>query len=143
MKQQFTEKKLNKACGGCPFKRVNNNSKPHPGGSHPAVYLGQARGPFWLPCHADKNYDSKNSDPATVKQCAGAAIFRANCQTETKLKGLLKLPADKERVFSNEAEFMDYYLEIGIEEAKSVLTPRALDMLLRIELNDAKAKHFK
>ena len=37
----FKQTKSTKACGGCPFKRVNTNEKPNPGGSHPFVYIGQ------------------------------------------------------------------------------------------------------
>ena len=81
----YSEKKMSKPCGGCPFARVNSNEKPNPGGSTPEVYLGQTRGPFWLPCHKDRNYEGKKSDPSKVKQCGGAAIFRANTGPRYKL----------------------------------------------------------
>jgi len=110
---KFKETKSKKPCMGCPFKKVNTNEKPNPGGSHPFVYLGQIHGPFWLPCHQDKNYEGKGSNTETVGQCRGAAIFRSNCGVEEGRlpKQLLSLPEDKENVFGSEAEFAHHYLE--------------------------------
>lgn len=137
---KFTQKKMSKACGGCPFARQNNNEKPNPGGSHPYVYLGQTRGPFWLPCHNDKNYEGKASDPAEVKECAGAAIFRNNCGKAKDLpKKLLDLPEDHEKVFSNEAEFLSFYTEISLQDAKDLLSQEFLDTLLFAELDKFEA----
>lgn len=142
MKQQFTEKKMKKPCKGCPFGRINDNEKPNPGGSHPSVYLGQARGPFWLPCHNDRNYDAKDSDPAVVKQCAGAAIFRANCNTESDNPSLLKLSEDRELVFSDEAEFFAYYSGMPENDVRRILSRDMLDVFKRIELSKAGVKRY-
>lgn len=136
MQTKFKETKSKKACMGCPFKRLNTNEKPNPGGSHPFVYLGQTRGPFWLPCHQDKNYEGKGSDTETVGQCRGAAIFRANCEDQYNLpEPLLKLEKDTEAVFASEAEFLAYYTDIPLEDAESMLTRQALDKLMYQELN--------
>lgn len=121
---------------GCPFKRVNTNEKPNPGGSHPFVYLGQARGPFWLPCHQDKNYEGKGSDVEKVSQCRGAAIFRSNCNSPYTLpKELLVLPEDKENVFASEAEFLAHYMDAPLEYAQKMLTEKTLDELMYQEIN--------
>lgn len=121
---------------GCPFKRENTNEKPYPGGSHPFVYLGQARGPFWLPCHEDKNYEGKGSNPETVSQCRGAAIFRANCNTGyERPSSLLKLEPDTENVFANEIEFFMHYIENeSKEEVEKFFTKEFLDLLMQHEI---------
>lgn len=132
---EFLETKTTKPCSGCPFARTNDNEKPNPGGSHPSVYLGQTRGPFWLPCHQDKHYDGKASCPTKVRQCAGAAIFRSNIGLEYKLPNeLLHLEVNHEKVFSTEAEFLSYYLEIDINDCERLLTKDTLDILLNKEL---------
>lgn len=137
----FTTAKMRKPCGGCPFGRVNNNEKPAPGGSHPFVYLGQARGPFWLPCHNDRQYDGKESDPAKVKQCAGAAIFRSNCGKKYRLpEQLLDLPADHESVFSNEGEFYSYYSGMPMHDAHILLTDSTLDSFMFMEMEKEEVK---
>lgn len=126
-----------KACGGCPFKRVNNNAKPHPGGSKPEVYLGQARGPFWLPCHNDKNYEGKSSDPAAVNQCAGAAIFRANTGRDKVMPPqLLSLPKDPEKVFGTEAEFFAHFYDVDEERAERACSTEMLDIYMDTEMKN-------
>jgi hypothetical protein len=135
MKTKFKLTKQTKACLGCPFKRLNTNEKPNPGGSHPYVYLGQTRGPFWLPCHQDKNYEGKGSNTETVGQCRGAAIFRANCGTPYKLpEQLMTLEKDTENVFASEAEFLAHYMNIDLDTAEKFLTKKVLDGLMGYEL---------
>ena len=131
----FCETKSKKPCGACPFKRVNTNEKPNPGGSHPFVYLGQTRGPFWLPCHQDKNYKGKGSLTDTVSQCRGAAIFRSNCETGIRRpEQLLTLPQNKEEVFSNEKEFLIHYLDMSDEDASTMSMHISLDAMMNFEL---------
>ena len=132
----FKETKQKKPCMGCPFKRENTNEKTNPGGSHPFVYLGQANGPFWLPCHQDKNYEGKGSNVETVSQCRGAAIFRSNCSTPHTLpKELLSLPEDKENVFASEAEFAQHYLGGTLEYWAAALHQTQLNALTHNEMN--------
>ncbi len=136
METKFKETKSKKPCMGCPFKRINTNEKPNPGGSHPFVYLGQTRGPFWLPCHQDKNYQGKGSNTETVSQCRGAAIFRANCDTPYGLpEPLLRLEKDTESVFASEAEFAAHYLGGHKENFESMLIPPVLDAMMSNEIN--------
>lgn len=132
----LAEKKIKKPCASCPFRRINDLGTDKPGGSEPDVYLGQARGPFWLPCHKDKNYKDKASDPAKVQQCAGAAIFRSNCKGPYKLpEQLLSLPEDHENVFSSEAEFYAHYSGASVEACEEMLDKDLLDTFLKIELS--------
>lgn len=136
MKTKFKETKSKKACMGCPFKRVNTNEKPNPGGSHPFVYIGQTRGPFWLPCHQDKNYVGKGSNTETVGQCRGAAIFRANCNDGyVRPKELLQLSPNHEDVFSSEAEFAAHYLDVPLEQMARVLTKEQMDNIMYDQIN--------
>ena len=67
-----------KPCRECPFTRTNELGPTCGGAFRSEQVLGQAHGPFWLPCHKDATYQGKESNPETVMQCAGAAIFRAN-----------------------------------------------------------------
>lgn len=114
--------KQTKPCKGCPFAKENTCEKPNPGGSHPFVYLGQIHGPFWLPCHQDKNYKDKASNYDEVSQCRGAAIFRSNCDISNKFPDeLLKLPKNN-IVFKSESDFIKYYMEELSEEEIDYLT---------------------
>lgn len=132
------EQSRKKPCKSCPFRRDNDLQKPNPGGSPPEVYIGQSRGPFILPCHKGKNYAGKETDLSQALECAGAAIFRANCEIPYKLPDqILSLPKDTETVFSNEREFLNFYKE---EDSKEVLTEEYLDLLLLRELLDANVK---
>ena len=145
MKPKFKDTKSKKPCMGCPFKRHNiacaSDDRPsHPGNSHPFVYIGQARGPFWLPCHQDKNYEGVGSNTETVGACRGAAIFRSNCQDQYVMpEELLSLPADREEVFADEAEFLHHYLKeevpISLDIWKRALNKTELDRMMHHEMN--------
>jgi len=136
METKFKETKSKKACMGCPFKRVNTNEKPNPGGSHPFVYLGQTRGPFWLPCHQDKNYEGAGSNVETVGQCRGAAIFRSNCEPSyIRPPQLLELEQDEKEVFGSEAEFAAHYLGGRELDWSRILTKQALDNIMLEQIN--------
>ena len=127
-----------KPCKSCPFRRDNDLEKPNPGGSPPEVYIGQSRGPFMLPCHKGKNYAGKETDLTQALECAGAAIFRSNCEIPYRLPDqILSLPKDTETVFSNEREFLNFYKG---EDSKEELSRGYLDLLLLKELLDANVK---
>tara|TARA_R110002020_G_scaffold150112_2_gene326656 strand:+ start:325 stop:774 length:450 start_codon:yes stop_codon:yes gene_type:complete len=133
---QFKETKATKCCGKCPFTRGMPDTMESLGGSNPLVYIGQTRGPFWLPCHQSKNYIGKGSDPSIVDQCRGAAIFRANCKNDYKRpEALLTLPEDKERVFADESEFFSHYSGMSINSARSLLTEPVLDIIMNKEIH--------
>lgn len=97
-----------KPCKECPFKRREpEEARKYMGGSPVEVYIGQALGPFWLPCHMDKGYQGKQSNPEEVIQCAGAAIFRANCGISEMLpESLLRLPSDYIEVYESPLSFI-------------------------------------
>lgn len=113
------KKDRKKPCKECPFRRDNTLEGSNPGGSSPFVYVGQSEGPFWLPCHMEKEYDGKETDPSKVNQCAGAAIYRANIGVAEKMPDqMLSLPEDKETVFASHAEFVAHYYGVDVEEAE-------------------------
>ena len=133
---KFKETKSTKCCGKCPFKRGQEATDESLGYSDPFVYIGQTRGPFWLPCHADKNYSGKNSNVETVSQCRGAAIFRANCETPHELpKELLSLDKDVETVFANEKEFLEHYSDLNEKEIENSIESGFLDSIMRYEIS--------
>lgn len=130
-----------KPCKECPFRRDNSLTGDSPGGSPPEVYVGQSQGPFWLPCHMEKEYDGKQTDPQKVSQCAGAAIYRANLGLAEKMPAqLLRLPEDKESVFSSHVEFMSHYTGTPIEEMEEMLPPSMQQLLLLIEMHKTQVK---
>lgn len=125
-----------KPCNDCPYKRDTGSL----GGADVEVYLGQASGPFWLPCHQDKNYAGKESDATKVTQCRGAAKFRSNIGVEEKLPdALLKVPADKETVFGSNQEMYAHYKNIDIEETSGI--PEGYwQYLVTKEMNDSRLR---
>jgi hypothetical protein len=140
------KKDRKKPCKECPFRRENNLDGPDPGGSHPFVYVGQSEGPFWLPCHMEKEYEGKATDPAKVNQCAGAAIYRANIGVAEKMpEQILALDADKELVFASHAEFIAHYLKATVKEAEEFIesNPGFVQTLLRKEMSDMNIKIHK
>ena len=133
---------MKKPCKSCPFSRTGNQDKPNPGGSSPERYLGQIRGPFYLPCHRSKDYKSETTTVENTIPCAGAAIFRSNCDLPYKLpEGLSVSPDNKneELVFSNEKEFYDFYYE---KDSGDKLSKQFLDNLLWEEVNDVRVRNM-
>lgn len=134
-----SQQKRKSPCKECPFRKNNKLKGEFPGGSHPFVYVGQSVGPFWLPCHMDKEYNDKESDPKAVDQCAGAAIYRANTGSASRMpEPLLSLPKDMETVFKSHEEFLSHYL--NIPEDQISLSEDDLRILLEMEVNKIEVK---
>lgn len=148
------DKKLKKPCAECPFRRgvlpkVTTEVQP-------LRLIGQAAGPFWLPCHMDKGYDGPGSceGHGEVQQCAGAAIFRANCEiglydrscrsgktlSAIMPAALHKLPADHHAVFSSPVELLAAFRRISIAEATKLLKETTPLALLLSELKKREVK---
>ncbi len=124
-----------KPCPECPFSRAVEPGTT--GGTEPTVYVGQAHGPFWLPCHIDPAYKGKGdiSNVKEVDQCAGAAIYRSNIGIAEKIAGipgdfkLHVLPGDTTLVFATPAELLAHHTGDSIEACKEYLdrvTPEQL-----------------
>lgn len=126
-------KSMKKPCKDCPFSK---SVKPGGlGGSDPAVYVGQGHGPFYLPCHktcdfTDPNWKDNVSDP---KQCAGAAIYRANIERDELFpESLLRLPKD-DSVFGSPEELYAHHKGISIEEASRFFISNHPNRLMILE----------
>jgi hypothetical protein len=138
---KFKNKKT-KPCKECPFARNNTLTGSKPGGADPTVYIGQSMGPFWLPCHMEKEYEGKKTSPDKVNQCAGAAIYRANVNAPKMPDEMLALHEDKETVFGSHAEFYAHYEGVSIKEAKRILTDQTIYKLFIKEMTDAQVKRL-
>lgn len=122
-------------CAECPFSRT---IKPGAlGCSAPAVYIGQVFAGMWIPCHATIDYvdlEWKTKCVREARECAGAAIFRANCAVpvaDVLKKSLTVLPANGEKVFAAPAEFVAHHLQMSYLQALRVLAQRTpADMAL-------------
>lgn len=123
-----------KPCKGCPFARETEPGEL--GGGNPLTFIGQAHGPFWLPCHSAGAYAAKESDPAKVPQCAGAAIYRTHTGRDALMpSGIAVLPADRERVFSNPTEFLAHHTGLSMGDAAFMLRISSPDDLLLYEFS--------
>lgn len=108
-------------CAQCSFTKT---TKPgNLGGSTPDVYIGQAEGPFMVPCHmlcdfTDPNWKEKAFETG---QCAGMAIYRANLGLSDKMPSdLLRLPPSPE-VFESHEEFLAHHGEMPLVNARYIL----------------------
>ena len=83
-------------CSDCPWAR---RSMPcWLGDTSREEWLGDAHGETRIECHT-----------LLGAQCAGAAIYRANVCKSPRDKTLLKLPADREKVFATKQEFWEHH----------------------------------
>ena len=64
----------------------------------PEEYRDLAHSESLIECHA-----------IAGPQCAGAAIYRANVAKVCRDKAIIKLPANRERVFSTPMEFVEHH----------------------------------
>jgi hypothetical protein len=116
-------------CPECPFSKKVKPGRL--GGSSPFVYIGQAEGPFALPCHKHCDFGDPDWKKKTLEtpQCAGAAIYRSNVGASLAAQnGIPSLPASPE-VFESHAEFLAHHTSVSLALAKHVLrsvTPHSL-----------------
>lgn len=121
-----------KPCRECPFSR--SIAPGFTGGADPAVYVGQALGPFLLPCHKDPRFAEERHSPELV-QCAGAAIYRANIGAADRLPGaMLRCPPDPAAVFTSPAELLAHHRQVALEDAEAELQRTPPGVLLEREL---------
>lgn len=121
-----------KPCPECPFARATEPDTL--GGRDASVYVGQAYGPFWLPCHMAAGYEENKRDPE-LPQCAGAAMHRDLIGVAPSLPdGLHKLEGDPELVFSTPEEFVAHHRKIPLTEARRYLRENPPRKLLMEEL---------
>jgi len=129
----------NKACGGCPFSK--QCAPGELGGSPITTYIGQIIGPFYLPCHAAKNYKGNETKLSPEHaQCAGAAIMRRNIGVAHMMPDpLLKLEEEDPNVFNTIEEFIHHHLpELGTDEIATLVD--AAPILMQEQLDIAMGK---
>lgn len=108
-------------CKQCPFARATPKTYLDTMGDNSERFTGQAIGPFSLPCHMTREFQSWRADPNGCSACVGAAIYRSNVGY-THLPGALPLlPPDKETIFASPAELYAHHKGISVEEAEEFL----------------------
>lgn len=127
-------KALTNPCDQCPFRRDVDPGICAAKDSHPASFIGQAVGPFFLPCHKQAGFAEDSRDP-DLHQCAGAAAYRANCGYDHLPSQLLVAEADRERFFANPAEFLAHHLGVPVEQAERMLRHYPPEAMLEVELS--------
>jgi len=130
-------KDLQKPCSDCAFRRCSEPGRL--GGSTAEVYIGQTYGPFLIPCHLTypemEEGERLHDKMHCMGQCAGSAIFRANCgMNDFMPSGMPKLEPDHEAVFSSPAEFLAHHKGISHFEAINQLMEQGPMELMQIEL---------
>jgi hypothetical protein len=100
-------KQHSKPCGECPWRK--ESAAGWLGASTPVEFLQQSESGIKMPCHLHINYeqDDWENEIDNVPECAGRSIHIANrCKS---VSGILKLPADRDTVFSNPQDFIDHH----------------------------------
>lgn len=125
-------------CPECPFSRAID---PERTGAPADVYIGQAHGPFFLPCHMDPKYGGPGSMCVDAVQCGGAAVYRANVGwPEEKMPDWMhRLPPDHAAVFSSPEELLAHHAGVSPGVARLALTVLTPLQLARRELAQVKA----
>lgn len=106
--------------------------------------VGQAEGPFLLPCHQSPGYEEdRQGNILRHRQCAGAATYRSNIGIADRFKPITHiLPADHQMCYSSPAELVAGYEGITLEEAKKVLEQFPPEFLLQRELASSQARVY-
>lgn len=135
MSERFKQKK---PCKTCPWSRSVGVGET--GGAHPFKFIGQAHGPFWLPCHSSPGYEADRRNQEH-RQCAGAAIYRANSGASEHIPDQLhRLPEDRELVFASPEEFLAHHASMTLEEAGEEMRKYPPTLLTMYEMAQAEAK---
>lgn len=133
-------------CSGCPYARATPKSYLDTKGQNGERFVGQAFGPFILPCHMTKDFDQwrekftgdlNEANP----QCAGAAKYRANCGYNHLPDAIGTLPPDHENVFSSPEELLAHHMGIPIPVAIAYLKDRPVHKMLVHEMLRAGVIH--
>ena len=127
-------------CSSCPFRK--DSTPGHLGGSAPEVFVGQAFGPFVLPCHKACDFDDPlwREKALDTPQCAGAAIFRANTEQADRMPPAIhRLPKSK-AVFDSPSEFLMHHHRITIYQARDILRETPPLALALIEMHKVSVK---
>ena len=118
-----------KPCNECPWRRAAG-----PGflGPHPAdewAAMAHSGGP--IACHKTIKVEEDWSQP-NLRQCAGAATFRANAAIPARSSEVATGPADTQHVFVRSEEFIEHHgaPAEGTPEGLSALGQVLIDRLM-------------
>ena len=128
------QKPVNEMCSTCPYSRRTSKAYLDTRGDNGEAFLAQAHMPAVLPCHQE------NDGIATAgkcRQCAGAAMFRANVGVANLPEALGRLEADSERVFASNAELLAHHKGWTIADAAAYLVDNPLPELIVKQWNAA------
>lgn len=95
-----------KPCNECPWRRNAEPGFLGPHGVEEWLLFAHSGGP--IGCHKTIREDDDWSQPG-LRQCAGAAIFRANDSIAPNRPDVAIGPSDVEHVFSDCAEFAQHH----------------------------------
>lgn len=131
-----------KPCAECPFARVTSHDVRDK--YHPLRLIGQAYGPFILPCHMAAGYEEKKAtEAASLPQCAGAAVFRSNVGGAPYFPAAFHiLPEDPKTVYASPVELLAAYAEISEQEAAIRLWVTPPAALRDMEMQDPRVKYY-
>jgi hypothetical protein len=117
------------------------------GGSHPFTYIGQALGPFVLPCHLhcdfkDPEWKAKAAD---TPQCFGASTFRANIGAQMFMPPQFpRVEKNLNDVFASPAQFLAHHLKLSVPEAMVITNgPGFFESCLRREMSSPNLKTYE
>lgn len=116
---------LKDPCRECPWKICS--APGWLGAMSPGEFVELSDSGQRMPCHMYVDYEQPEedwrADAEEAPECAGRAIFQANrCQLP---KGTLKLPPNRELVFTRPHEFVAHHLRVD---------PKSLEHLLFYQL---------
>lgn len=129
-----TKNGMRRPCKECPFAK---STPPDKGQKFDSLqYVGQIRGPFWLPCHMSKGYEENRLDHERHEQCAGAAMHRDLVGVAGRMPDqLLKLEGDEQVVFKTHEEFVAHHEQVPIDVAQMGFRLAASpDDLMKLEM---------
>lgn len=120
-------------CKNCPYKKDATVEGPFIGGTHISEYIGQLLGPFWLPCHADPNYEGNSTPTGSTSKCRGAMRMRYKMPNRSDFDAhdlLSTAPDINNEVFDNIYEFLQHYLKIPMVKVTQMYDSKTLGKLV-------------
>ena len=121
------------ALKGCPYGRKTDRSYLKERGADVRRFIGQAVGPFLLPCHTFADKENWPLDVARP-QCVGAAMFRDAIGVGDKMPAqLTRAKFDPEHVFGTLAEYLAYHDGCSVESAQRKIDRGLVAECFRLE----------
>ena len=101
----------NKVCNDCPWWRTSTPGWLGPMTAEEWIELARSDDP--IACHqtikVEEGQEAGDWNHPMMRQCAGAAIFRANICKSPRSPEVARLPSDREAIFATPAEFLAHH----------------------------------